>query len=48
MWGVSWINFMMDLATIPKTEIKKSATGPADKYISVEDEAAELRKDFGL
>jgi len=50
--AMSWVNFTMDLATIPSTEPKpnQKTNDNADEemHISPEDEAAELRKDLGL
>lgn len=46
--NMSWINFTMDLASIPDTENTTIKQSEKEKYISPEDEAAELRKDLGL
>jgi len=47
MWGMSWMNFTMDLATIPNTDTKPKSEEETI-HVSPEDEAAELRKDLGL
>jgi hypothetical protein len=48
MWGMSFMNFTMDLATITDTDTdKKKDPENEERYISPEDERAELLKDLG-
>ncbi|KEQ31183.1 hypothetical protein N180_02745 [Pedobacter antarcticus 4BY] len=46
--NMSWINFIMDLASIPDTSSATTKQSEQEKHISPEDEAAELRKDLGI
>lgn len=46
MWGMSWFNFTMDLATITVPDSTKKSD--EEIHVSPEDEAVELRKDLGL
>lgn len=48
MWGMSWANFLMDLATIPNIDTDTKSKSDEEVHISPEDEAAQLRKDLGL
>ncbi|WP_133575169.1 hypothetical protein [Pedobacter metabolipauper] len=43
LWGMSWINFLMDLATIPSSE-SDSKKEDEDQVVSPEDEEKELRE----
>lgn len=45
MWGTSWMNFIMDLATIPDSSNNKDKD---EIMVSPENEAAELRKDLRI
>ena len=45
---MSWVNFTMDLATIPSTEPISKDKSEDIEVISPENEAAELRRTLGL
>lgn len=50
MWGMSWNDFIMDLAAIPDsgvTEKTNNKESEGDVVVAPEDEEAELRKLLG-